>query len=28
MAPGKYTELVLIDDEATALAAGPRPCGD
>jgi hypothetical protein len=27
MAPGKYTELFFLD-EATALAAGHRPCGD
>jgi len=27
MAPGRYTELFFLD-EATALAAGHRPCGD
>lgn len=27
MTPGKYTELFVLD-EATALAAGHRPCGD
>src|SRR5262249_35689626 len=27
MAPGRYTELFFLD-EATALAAGPRPCAE
>jgi hypothetical protein len=27
MTPGRYTELFFLD-EATALAAGPRPCGE
>jgi hypothetical protein len=27
MAPGKFTELFFLD-EATALAAGHRPCGE